>query len=79
MDTFRLDTTQSNKFKYLILFNDEFIACFTNKKHALRIIRFLQWYQKKFGDFDDAQSCARQLHQSIKKANLKINFDTINF
>ena len=64
-------------FKHALMMNNKCIACFSNKAHALKIMRFLQWHEKRFGAFDDIEQAGNQLHRSIKNANLNINFETI--
>lgn len=65
------------KLKYALMMQNKPIVYFSNKKHALKIMRFLNWYEKRFGKFIDIQQAANQVRRSIKNANLKINFETI--
>jgi hypothetical protein len=78
MNNFYLENNITAKnIKHALMMNNKCIACFTNKKHALRIMRFLIWHEKRFGAFVDIEQAGSQLHRSIKNANLDINFETI--
>lgn len=78
MNKFNIENNETAKtFIHALMMNDKCIACFSNKKHALRIMRFLKWYENRFGAFADIEQAAKQLHRSIKNANLDINFETI--
>lgn len=65
------------KLKYVLMMQNKPIAYFSNRKQALKIMRFLSWYENRFGKFVDMQQAANQVHRSIKNAKLKINFETI--
>ena len=78
MNKFTIELIASNKMlKHALMFNNKCVACFSNKRHALKIMRFLQWYENRFGAFDDIEQAGNQLHRGIKNAGLKINFETI--
>jgi len=63
--------------KHALMMNNKCIACFSNKKHALKMMHFLNWYENRFGAFVDIEQAANQLHRSIKNSGLAINFDTL--
>jgi hypothetical protein len=78
MNKYRIENNSaSKKLKYALMFNNKCVACFSNKRHATRIMNFLVWYENRFGAFADIEQTANQLHRSIKTANLKISFETI--
>jgi hypothetical protein len=78
MNKFNIENNITAKvFRHALMMNNKCIACFTNKKHAIKIMRFLQWHEVRFGEFVDIEQAGNQLHRSIKNANLNINFETI--
>lgn len=70
----------SNKYKYCVMWvgdgtieNPKYcIANFSNKKHADKILNFLVWYQKNFGDFANINDCAARLANACSQS--KINY-----
>ena len=70
----------SAKYKYCLMWSGDgtiynarwCIANFSNKRHAIKILNFLNWYQKRFGDFDSIESCARRLSNACSQS--KINY-----
>lgn len=78
MNKFSIENNETAKvFKHALMMNNKCIACFSNKQHATRIMKFLIWHEKRFGAFADIEQAGNQLHRSIKNAGLKINFETI--
>ena len=78
MNTYHIENNITAKtFRHALMMNNKCIACFTNKAHATRIMKFLIWHEKRFGEFVDMEQAASQLHRSIKNADLNINFETI--
>jgi hypothetical protein len=74
---------RSNKYKYCVIWvgdgtieNSNYcIANFSNKKHAIKILNFLVWYQKNFGDFATINDCAARLANACSQS--KINYISI--
>ena len=70
----------STKYKYcLVLCGDGTIdnprwciANFSNKKPAVKILNFLNWHQKRFGEFATIEDCATRLANACSQA--KINY-----
>jgi hypothetical protein len=48
------------------------IGNFSNKTKALKLLRFLNWYQKKYGDFTDAYEASLRLANAASQ--LDINY-----
>jgi hypothetical protein len=79
MNDFKIESNdKSVKFKYALMFNNKCLACFSNKRQAIKMLNFLKWYEKRFNyHFISIEQCAFQLHHSISNANLVINYETI--
>ena len=78
MNKFTIELIASNKvFKHALMFNRKCVCCFSNKRHATRILNFLKWHEKRFGEFTSIEECGFQIHHSISNANLAINYETI--
>jgi len=68
----------SNKYKYCVMWagngtieNPKYcVANFSNKKHAIKILNFLMWHQKRFGDFADINECATRLANACSQATI---------
>jgi hypothetical protein len=71
----------SNKYKYCLIWagngtidNPKYcVANFSNKKHAIKILNFLIYYQKRFGDFANINVCAARLANACNHS--KINYE----
>ena len=46
------------------------IANFSNKKHAIKILNFLNWYQKMFGEFATIEDCATRLANTCSQSKI---------
>ena len=46
------------------------IANFSNKKHAIKILNFLSWYQKRFGEFTTIEDCAVRLANACSQSQI---------
>jgi len=78
MSEFTIEVIESNKsIRHALMFNKKCVACFSNKKHATRIMNFLKWYEKRFGEFCSIEQCGFQIHHSISNASLPIRYETI--
>ena len=65
----------STKYKYCLVSIENTRCCianFSNKKHAVKILNFLNWYQKRFGEFATIEDCATRLANACSQA--KINY-----
>ena len=66
----------SNKYKHIIVYKDQFVKMtignFTNKKHAQKMVSFLNWHQKRFGEFSDYKDVSVRLLNAANQLN--INF-----
>ncbi|NTW20798.1 MAG: hypothetical protein HGA42_14905 [Nostocales cyanobacterium W4_Combined_metabat2_030] len=69
---------ESNKYKYCLIWQgngtiedpEYCVANFSNKKHAIKILNFLVWYQKRFGDFDNINDCAVRLANACSQSKI---------
>ncbi len=78
MNIFTIELNASNKvFKHVMMFNNKRVCCFSNKRHATRILNFLKWHEKRFGEFTRLEDCSFQIHHSISNASLAIRYETI--
>jgi|688.fasta_scaffold54765_5 hypothetical protein len=78
MNKFTIELIASNKvLKHALMFDGKCVCCFSNKRHAMRILNFLKWHEKRFGEFTSIEECGFQIHHSISNANLAIRYETI--
>ena len=72
----------SNKYKYCLIWagdgtieNSKYcVANFSNKKHAIKMLNFLIWHQKRFGDFDNITVCAARLYNACSQSKISYEF-----
>ena len=49
MNKFTIELIASNKvLKHALMFNRKCVCCFSNKRHAARIMTFLKWHEIKW-------------------------------
>jgi len=78
MNNFTIEVNASSKvLTHALIFNSKCVCCFSNKRHAMRIMNFLRWHEKRFGEFTSIEECGFQIHHSISNANLAIQYETI--
>jgi len=72
----------SYKYKYCLMWSGNgtiekpkyCVAIFSNKKHAIKILNFLIWHQKRFGDFDSINDCAARLANACNQSKISYEF-----
>jgi len=75
-----IENISSNKYKYCLMCDGTIdiqkycVANFSNKKHALKILNFLVWYQKRFGDFANVNDCTTRLVNACSQAKISYEF-----
>lgn len=66
--------TSSNKYKHMIVYKDSFVKItignFTNKRHAQKMMAFLNWYEKRFGEFFNYEEVSARLANATSQAGI---------